>query len=74
MVQREYEGNFYRTYSLVELLSLVHIRHQLKQEEKFYIEDQTMVSTYQGHTVFSIFQFCPQVYDQILQQLKHRNF
>jgi hypothetical protein len=33
-----------------------------------------MVSTYQGHTIFSIFQFCPLVYDQILQQLKNRNF
>ena len=36
---REYEGNFCRTYSFIDLLNLVYIKHNLKKGEEFYIND-----------------------------------
>ena len=73
-MDREYEGNFYRTYSFLDLLNLVHIQNLLKRDEKFYIGDKTMLSVYEGHTIFSIFQFNPQVYEQIHKQIRSRTF
>ena len=37
--QRECLGNFYRTYSFLDLLNLVHIRELLRIGEDYYIDD-----------------------------------
>ena len=58
---REYEGNFYRTYSFIDLLNLSQIRHFLKKGEEIFVNDQTMLSVYEGHTIFSIFFYNPSV-------------
>ena len=58
---REYEGNFYRTYSFIDLLNLSQIKHFLKKGEEIFINDQTMLSVYEGHTIFSIFFYNPSV-------------
>lgn len=55
MMEKEFEGNLYRTYTFMDLLSLVHIRSKLKREEKLFIKDHTILNVYQGHTIFSIF-------------------
>ena len=36
---KEYEGNFCRTYSFIDLLNLVYIKHNLKKGEEFHIND-----------------------------------
>ena len=55
LIMKEFEGNFYRSYSFMDLLNLVQIRDQLQREEKFFVPDQTLLSVYEGHTIFSIF-------------------
>ena len=57
--QSLYEGNIHRTYSFIDLLNLVQIRHALKKGEEVFIRDQTMLSVYEGHTIFSIFLYNP---------------
>ena len=53
---KTYSGTIFRTFSEVELLELKDITYAL--EEKFdigYIDLETILSTYEGHTIFSIF-------------------
>ena len=53
---KEYEGNFFRTYSFMDLLNLIHIRNLLRRgQELTIIPDQTILNVYEGHTIFSIF-------------------
>ena len=65
---KEYEGNFYRTYSFLDLLNLNRIRQLLNNEEKFYIRTQTILSVYEGHTIFSIYLNYIEVYEKIFNQ------
>ena len=45
----EYEGVFYRTYSFMDLLNLVHIRNQVRRgQELSTIPDQSILSVYVG--------------------------
>ena len=47
----------YRTYSEVDFLDLQDIKFALeKKEDMIYIDLETILSTYEGHTIFSIFQ------------------
>ena len=71
---REFEGNFYRSYSFMDLLNLVHVRNLLRRREEFFIPDETMLSVYEGHTFFSIFEYNPEVYDKVYEQLSQRSF
>ena len=53
---KEYEGNFFRTYSFMDLLNLVDVRNSLRRgRELRLIPDQTILSVYDNHTIFSIF-------------------
>ena len=53
---KEYEGNFYRTYSFIDLLNLIVMRNSLRRgQELRQIPDQTILSVYHGNTIFSIF-------------------
>ena len=61
----------YRTYSEVELLELEDIKKALKDREDVdYIDLETIFSTYEGHTIFSIFQHYYDVYEKVYKQLK----
>ena len=61
--QIEFEGVFYRTYSFLDLLNLVHVRNQVRRGEKIHIPDETLLSVYEGNTFFSLFQYNPEVLD-----------
>ena len=73
-VVKQFEGNFYRTYSFLDLLNLVHVRNLLRRREQFFIHDETMLSVYEGHTFFSIFENNPEVFEQVYEQLSSRTF
>ena len=64
---REFEGNFYRTYSFMDLLHLVHVRNLLRRSEEFFVPEETMLSVYEGHTFFSIFQYNPEIFDKVYE-------
>ena len=56
----------YRTQTYIDLLDLQYIQEAVKDEEDFYIEQNTILSTYYGHTIFSIFIESFKVYQQVL--------
>ena len=41
------------------------IQESLKMEEEFNVGDEVLLSTYQGHTIFSIFFYNQTVFQQI---------
>ena len=61
----EFEGVFYRTYSFLDLLNLVHVRNQLRRGEKMNVPDETLLSVYEGNTFFSLFQYNQEVLEQV---------
>ena len=69
MYTKDFEGAIFRTCSLLNLLDLQFIKASLEKEDDFFIDEMTILSTYQGHTIFSIFLHKIDVYDQILKQL-----
>ena len=46
----------------------------MQKEKDFYIDEETLLSTYEGHTIFSIYLQKHEVYEQILFQLKKSEF
>ena len=64
---REFEGNFYRSYSFMDLLNLVQIRNLLRRKEDIFVRDETMLSVYDGHTFFSIFEYNPEIFDAVYE-------
>ena len=73
-----YDGNFYRTYTYMDLLNLSQIRDQIANEENYFVEEEAMVSVYSGHTFFSIFAYSifakgNQFQETIFKQLSTRN-
>ena len=44
------------------------------KEEEFSFNDESIVATYEGHTIFSIFLYRVQAYEKILDQLKGQEF
>jgi len=66
--QTEYSGVVFRTHSLLDLLDLQYVAKAVESKEDFYIETSTILSTYQGHTIFSLFMQQPEVYEQIYTQ------
>ena len=64
----------YRTYSMIDLFDLLYVKEHVSKKEEFYIETSTVLSTYAGHTIFSLFLEHDQVYEQILQQFKEQDF
>ena len=55
----------FRTYSYLNLLDLAYIKTSLDKEEDYFIEEDTILSTYKGHTMFSIFLQKFEVYEHI---------
>ena len=52
---KHFSGNIYRTYSFLNLLDLEYVKQSILKDEEFFINDDTILSAYEGHTVFSIF-------------------
>ena len=71
---KKYSGNVFRTYTFLNLLDLEHARQQMLKEEEFNFNNETIVATYEGHTIFSIFLYRVQAYEKILDQLKGQEF
>ena len=44
------------------------------KEEEFSFNDETILGTYEGHTIFSIFINRMEAYEKILEQLSEREF
>ena len=72
---KTYTGMVYRTYSEVDLLEIQDIKNTLeKKEDMIYIDMETILSTYEGHTIFSIFQHYFEVYEKIYSQIREQEF
>ena len=75
---KEYEGVLHRTYSFIDLLNLVQIQNIVRRGQEFStipdIPDQTILSVYDGKTIFSIFKDSEKVFDQLYDQIKSRTF
>lgn len=56
---KEYEGVFFRSYSYMDLLNLRHMQNIVNRGQEFStipdFPDQTILSVYEGQTLFSIF-------------------
>ena len=69
-IQDRYSGMLYRTFTELDLLELRHINRALRAGLKTHqIDIDTILSTFEGHTIFSIYFDNIQVYEQILEQL-----
>lgn len=65
----------YRTFCEIDLGQISKIQHSIKQGSKLdKIDLEAVLSTYEGHTIFSIFFDCMRVYEQILLQLQEEEF
>ena len=75
-LKRWYEGVFFRTYSFLDLLNLAHINNLVKRGKDLssipHIPDKTILSVYDGQTIFSIFKDAEPVLDQLFMQAKQR--
>ena len=68
-------GMLFRTFSAVDMFELKGIYDALKRRQKIpEIDMEAIVSNYDGHTIFSIFQYEVQVYEQILKQLTEKDW
>ena len=71
----EYQGIFFRTYSFMDLLNLVDVRNSLRRgRELRLIPNQTILSVYDNHTIFSIFQMQSEVFEKINEQFEVHPF
>ena len=68
-------GMLFRTFSAVDMFELKGIFDALKRRQHIpEIDMEAIVSNYDGHTIFSIFQSEVQVYEQILKQLTEKDW
>ena len=69
------EALLYRTYSELDLLQLKAINEALQARAKLPdIDPATILSTFEGHTIFSIYYEDVRVYEQIYHQLTETEF
>ena len=59
-----YSGYIFRTYSYLNLLDLQWIK-DIENKDELNIMTETILSTYEGHTIFSLFLDKFEVYEQI---------
>ena len=73
--QKTYSGTIYRTQSELDLLELLDIKLALEKKDDIgYIDISTILGTYEGHTILSIYQYYYDVYEKLLNQLKETEF
>ena len=58
----------YRTHSYLNLLKLEKIEESLARYEDFTIDHETIMSIYEGHTIFSLFIDKAEIFQQIMDQ------
>ena len=63
-----------RTYSHKNLLTLYYIILFMDDGSSFNLDDETLTSIFDGHSVFSIFEANDIFYQQILDQINERKF
>ena len=69
---KTYTGSLYQTHTLIDLLDLKLAQMQLDIAEDCYFELDTILSTYAGHTIFSLFIEEPEFFKQVYSQFcKH---
>ena len=51
------------------MLDLKQIQTSIEKEEDYFIDEDTILSTYEGHTIFSIFLYKFDVFRKIMKQL-----
>ena len=61
--EKNYSAVVFRAHSLLDLLDLQYVAQAVNNKEDFFIEESTILSTYQGHTIFSLFMKQPEVYE-----------
>jgi len=68
-------GMLYRTFSEIDLYELTQISKSVDSHSKIaWIDPQSILCTYEGHTIFSIFFDTIAVYEQIITQLQEMEF
>lgn len=74
-MEKQISGMLFRTFSEIDLFELKKVCTAVRNRTKIQkIDDQAIISTYEGHTIFSIFQDNIDVYEQILLQLEQKEF
>ena len=58
----------YRTYSFLNLLKLEKLEEAVIRQEDFFVDQETLMSVYEGHTIFSLFISEAEVFEQIRYQ------
>ena len=68
-------GMLFRTFAEVDLFAMKEIFNAINGRQKIPITDpKSYLCIYEGHTVFSIFFDCIEVYEQILAQMQDMEF
>ena len=68
-------GRLFRTFSEIDLFELKKVSEAILHRKRMpSIDMKAIVSIFEGHTIFSIFQEHIDVYEQILYQLQQREF
>ena len=72
---KEFNGAVYRTYSEIDIFDLLNIKIAIiKREGINFINQSTFLSSYEGHTIFSIYLNNYDVFQKILNQLSETEF
>ena len=70
MTTTRFSGVIYQTYAEIDIVMLQQIDAALAQRTKLPdISDKTLVSTFEGHTMFSLYYEDIRVYEQIYEHL-----
>ena len=68
MIKKDISGMLFRAFSEIDVFELKRICFALQNRKKIpKIDLRSVVSVYEGHTIFSIFQNEVAVYEQILK-------
>ena len=66
--QKTYSGMIYRTYSELDLLELLDVKIALEKKEDIgHMDMETILGTYEGHTILSIYAQYYDVYESLLR-------
>ena len=72
--KKNYTGCLYRTHSFLDLLDLQYVDYCLQNMKELNIQIDTIFATYDGHTIFSLFNYNSEVYEKILSIFASQDF
>ena len=67
-LKNEFTGTVYKTYSFLSLLQLEKLNEAIAKQEELFIDQDTILSVYEGHTIFSLFLSKDTVFHQVLKE------